>query len=359
MRPVCDRSYFSACAGMLIRIPQRAKTWIRSRFGRSHVTGQIVAVTDSELTAWVSREGSAESVTLFCAIDGVRASAVNLSAQQLLSGGDRVEIAIHLESFIPEAHQLTLRIGRFGPHLAGSPWFLHRSGPQIKNALLHIPKTAGTSLRVALEASLGPHAVFPSAEYLRRRGGKYLNGNEIELALTGASPDVKLVQGHFSAKEIYRLAPDANVITVLRKPVDRVISLLRHMQARHGVHASFEDMIKPGGAAAGPARNQQTRLLSLLDPQAPIDEHLDSAKEQLARFAVVGLTERYPETLALCESLLGVALGAPMRLNTGSGTDIATPSVLLYLEDLNQVDAALYTHAEQQFELQLAGGRES
>ena len=344
---------------MLIRIPQRVKKWIRSQLGRSPVTGQIVAVTDSELTAWVSREGSAESVTLFCAIDGVRASAVEVSAQQLLSGGDRVEIAIPLESFIPESHQLTLRIGRFGPHLAGSPWFLHRSRPRINTALLHIPKTAGTSLRVAFETSLGSQAVFPSAEYLHRRGGKYLNGNEIELALAGASPGVKLVQGHFSAGEIFRLAPHANVITVLRKPVDRVISLMKHMQARHGINASFEDMIQPGGAAAGPARNQQTRLLSLLDAGAPMDEHLDSAKEQLARFAVVGLTERYPETLALCESLLGVALGAPMRLNTGSGTDIATPSVLLYLEELNQVDAALYTYAEQQFELQITGGSES
>ncbi|MEO1856018.1 MAG: hypothetical protein ABGY95_01460 [Rubritalea sp.] len=292
-----------------------------------------------------------------CAIDGAIVYSETVSEQRQRTCADgAVDLQISLPPIPTDAVNITVRTGHFFlSHLAGSPWHLEQKPRSVNYALLHIPKTAGTSLRVALEAALGAERVFPNREYLRLRGGQYLNANEMAFALAGASPAVSLIQGHLSLKEVKKLSPDAKMITVLRRPSERLISNLKHIRNRHGVTDAFEDILSDVGSAAALA-NKQTRQLSVLELEAPMQEHLESAKEQLATFAVVGLTERYPETLILCEALLGLSLGQPEHLNSGepSGEPWST-ELTERIEALNYYDAELYRCAEQIFECQLQG----
>ena len=75
----------------------------------------------------------------------------------------------------------------------------------------------------------------------------------------------------------------------------------------------------------------------------------------------MGLTERYRETLILCEALLGVSLGQQKHLNLGqpSGEPWST-ELIERIEALNRYDNELYRCAEEIFECQLravTGGR--
>lgn len=70
----------------------------------------------------------------------------------------------------------------------------------------------------------------------------------------------------------------------------------------------------------------------------------------------MGLTERYRETLILCEALLGLALGQPDYLNLSKLPNESWSIELTEnIEALNRYDDDLYRHAEQIFERQLRG----
>lgn len=330
---------------------------LRQRFGqflgRSDSTGQIVRVVDGCLHIRVICNNRARPLKLKCALDGFVFYRDTISQQQCAD--DALEVKIPLPVIPPDADNITVRIGRFVlEHLAGSPWHLSQKPLNVSYALLHIPKTAGTSLRVAIEGALGSASVFPNTRYIQLRGGKYLKQNEMASAMSGASPAVSLIQGHFSLRGLKELVPDARLVTVLRNPLSRVTSLLKHMRARHGATQSYEDMLSVSSASGGAPANTQTRLLSLLELRAPISEHLDSAKEQLETFSVVGLTERYHETLVLCEAILGLSLGPPKYLNLSElpGEEWSF-ELLEKIEDLNWYDAELYRYAEKIFERQL------
>lgn len=318
-------------------------------------TGQVVRIAEGDLHVRVICSNPIRPLKIACAIDDVIFYSETVSEQRQRACVDgSVDLQISLPPIPTDAVNITVRTGGVSlHHLAGSPWHLDQKPPSVNYALLHIPKTAGTSLRVALEAALGAERVFPNEEYLWLRGGKYLNVGEMAFALAGASPAVSLIQGHLSLREVKKLSPDAKMITVLRKPSERLISLLRHMRDRHGVTETFEEIVSAVDSSAALA-NKQTRQLSVLASVAPMQEHLESAKQQLATFAVVGLTERYRETLILCEALLGLSLGRPKHLNLGRpSAEPWSTELTEKIEALNRYDSELYRCAEQIFECQL------
>jgi hypothetical protein len=54
--------------------------------------------------------------------------------------------------------------------------------------------------------------------------------------------------------------------------------------------------------------NLQTRMLGGLDPadrRAPGEEHLERAKARLRRCAFIGITERFDQSISLCERVFG------------------------------------------------------
>ena len=74
----------------------------------------------------------------------------------------------------PEGSAVTVAYGDDRAQLAGSPWFVASAARKdFDYAFLHVPKTAGTSLRKALESALGAPQIFPSQAYLKARDGDY------------------------------------------------------------------------------------------------------------------------------------------------------------------------------------------
>ena len=326
------------------------KALLSSRLAGAVPVGQVLSLLGGRIEAWVLSPSADKNIVLRCSVNGRQVLDKKIVIAELAptESNQPVQVTISLPESLRLSidDQVAVTFAAYDTQLAGSPWTIRESAPKVPFALLHIPKTAGTSLRVALEAALGPNAVLPSADYLKRRGGKYLSGKDLGKAYMGASDGLKLIQGHFSFKELQRLAPEAAVMTVLREPVARVVSLLKHHKARHGIQMAYQDMITLGGPAFNAASNHQVKLLSTLPEGADVSEHLESAMATLNKCAAVGVTERYSETLKLCSHLVGEPLGPPQTLNRSDLQLEALPDE--FLEDLafrNRSDTILYRHA--------------
>src|SRR4051812_43944986 len=79
--------------------------------------------------------------------------------------------------------------------------------------LLHIPKTAGTSLIAELRRLLGPERVSPTflASYFTEDDQRRYEPFDI-------------ICGHISQADVDRFFPDRKILTVLREPIERCLS---------------------------------------------------------------------------------------------------------------------------------------
>lgn len=82
-----------------------------------------------------------------------------------------------------------------------------------KFLFLHLPKTAGTSLRHALQEAYGAEAVSPHVNAC------FLQNSDLELLNR-----FTFICGHLSFSDAHRLFPDAAMMTVVRNPVERCLS---------------------------------------------------------------------------------------------------------------------------------------
>jgi len=88
--------------------------------------------------------------------------------------------------------------------------------------------------------------------------------------------------------------PDARFITVLREPVERLVSLYNYRRFRPNVHwpvgMTFDEFLESPWAAEGHNYVRTFCGRADLDPRS--DEAVTAAIENLRRFAVVGCTSR-------------------------------------------------------------------
>jgi hypothetical protein len=86
---------------------------------------------------------------------------------------------------------------------------------ETRYAFIHLPKTAGTSLRAALVARLGDAAVSPHFD------AAYMSAEALDQLA-----QYRVITSHISRDDWVRLPdyPDRQILTALREPVDRCLS---------------------------------------------------------------------------------------------------------------------------------------
>jgi hypothetical protein len=256
---------------------------------------------------------------------------------------------------------------------------------------LHLPKTAGTSVTGLLYTEFERRFPDDSAVVGDLRDGRfnlshgvlYLKENEsagfhrdrYESLLSDADvdvlrrSDVHAIIGHFTFGIHRYIERPTTYVTFLRDPIDRVISLYFHLleypddyplnarvaSNRMGI-ADFVDEL-----SCPEADNEQVRRLSGLD--APFGEctreMLQQAKQNLVeRFALVGLTERFVESVVLLRRRLGwdPLVYLPRRLvnaqNPGRGS--LTKAELAIIARRNELDVELYEFGRLLFDRHIA-----
>lgn len=181
---------------------------------------------------------------------------------------------------------------------------------------LHLPKTAGTTVNRLIEweyrlsemYSIDPVLFKWSAAHLRKLPPERLK-------------KIRMFKGHmlFGLHEV--LVQPATYITVLRDPVDRVISAFYFMRS-YKLHPLYWKLRRENWTLEDfvhryQRENVQAKVIAGSDYDAPCTrEIVERGKQNLrSHFSVVGLSERLEESLALMKLRFGWRLSSYSSFN--------------------------------------------
>lgn len=219
----------------------------------------------------------------------------------------------------------------------------------------HIPKSAGTTLNSVLKKNYQPENFVECG----------INTQAFMADMKTWPPDrlaqVRLLQGHFPFG-IHELLPGRpRYFTLLRDPVDRVISYYYHAKREplhylhkhiHGNDWSLKDLLESRIPIM--MNDAQVRLISGVFDTLPfneVDERLlEQAITNLRTFAVVGVMEQFDLTLLLLQKAFGWRDINYVTTNIGENrqpAEMHSAEIIETVRRYNRYDAMLYEEARR------------
>ncbi|APW62676.1 sulfotransferase family 2 domain-containing protein [Paludisphaera borealis] len=235
---------------------------------------------------------------------------------------------------------------------------------------VHIPKTAGTTFQSVLSQMYDDYdhcTVYPA----------WQQAKDVIKSITW-NGRLRAVAGHFpyglhlEAEIQPFIESDVRYATFLRDPVRRVVSHYNHvMNSDHpshreilGRHPTLESFLEHPWA-----RDVQTLFVSGWKPEdvarAPGRAANASIEILRDRFEVVGLTERFDESLALFAEAFGWRLPEYTSMNLASErirrlrVEELAPSLIDRIKAANRCDVAIYEYASSLFDERCSETRSS
>ncbi len=161
-------------------------------------------------------------------------------------------------------------------------------------AVVHIHKTAGTTLAAVFKRSFGARHL----DALKiDRSTPHLTPDELRRIMDRFYPRLDSISGHpvrvYSALE--EVVPEIDYVAFMRDPLERTASHYQYDLQRGGVDLPFEEWV--GHDAV---RDRQTRILA--GPDATGEE----AIALLPRFSFIGRSDRFDESLVLMQRRLSI-----------------------------------------------------
>lgn len=191
---------------------------------------------------------------------------------------------------------------------------------------VHLQKTAGTALFRRLRHHFGTDAVYPRPEE-QGTPEAVLDVDRLRRRLAETGDEYQVVTGHYPLCVVDVLDEPFATFTVLRDPVERTLSFLRHQREVEPRFAgrSLEEIYADPIATGPLVRDHMVRMLSLrpaemtngaLTAVTVGDDHRERAQENLAeRIDVMGLQEHFETFCADLEAAFGWDLGEPLYMN--------------------------------------------
>ena len=231
---------------------------------------------------------------------------------------------------------------------------------------MHVPKTAGTSLRHIVQSQFQPNNVFEFYN-LKTQPPKVRKGIEKYQNLSEAQKKtIKFISGHVGFGLHEFLSKPCTYITVLRDPVERVISYYYFLLRNQNPIVENKTLTEFVQTFSG-VHNSMTCYLSGLTLQAQLQdsnldlksqqfdlETLEKAKANLENhFKVVGFVDHFDETCILLKKILGWNIPSfyikkNIAKNTNITKDISIETMSL-IHEFNQLDISLYNYAREKF----------
>lgn len=238
------------------------------------------------------------------------------------------------------------------------------AGDDATVIFLHVGKTAGATMRRALRKEFASNQVLElkaptvAPGRLRRDGAiEYFAGlPEAERARP------RLIMGHMTFGLDAAIPRPSTYVTLLREPLKLIASQFHHVKRHEGHLLHEEAKAYPDLAAyvrsglSLEMDNSQTRAFAG-DTTTPFGgcgpEMLERAKANLERaFAVVGLTERFDESLVLMRRAFAWDKLRYVSVNIDPGRaqrDPLSPADLEFVRTQNALDLDLYAWAADRF----------
>lgn len=206
---------------------------------------------------------------------------------------------------------------------------------------VHIPKTAGTSFRNALENNFpvikdyGSNSDVTNSIVKEFVYGEHSNMCEF---YDWFKDNGQILSGHYPLMKYVNFAPASSLLTFIREPLSQVISHYNHFKNNYSYENKFEDFVKNPQF-----RNLQTRMLSGIP---------------IGLIGHIGITKYYNQSLELINASLGTDL--PVLNSNESVKQVVSESSiseqqLQMVKNHNKRDVELYKHClwlhEQRYKL--------
>jgi hypothetical protein len=210
---------------------------------------------------------------------------------------------------------------------------------------VHIPKTAGTSFRGALadyfgkeniELDYGPTS-NESTDLCKEFLYKDNQNDTFNLAAACDDNDKKLLAGHFGAMKYAVFWGAGKTSTFIREPLERAISEYKHYVKFNEYQKSFDDFI-----STKDFQNRQSRYLNQIAWKA---------------FLLVGITERYQESLDLFKYQSGISLPIQKLNQNSQSFEAISDETMQKFKDINKTDYDLYNNANVYLDKRLSSAK--
>jgi hypothetical protein len=190
---------------------------------------------------------------------------------------------------------------------------------------VHLQKTAGTTLQRRLRAAFDEVATYPGP-------GDGVAPDAVLLVehlvarFAARRHEIRLVTGHFPLATVELLDAPFRTFTVLRDPVERTLSYLRHHRTLvpDDAERPLEDIYEDRFRFEGLIHNHQVKMLALRPHEMAAgamtvvrftDDHLARALDALAGMDVIGVQEGFEAFCTALGARFGWDLGEPQFSN--------------------------------------------
>jgi Sulfotransferase family len=184
---------------------------------------------------------------------------------------------------------------------------------------IHLVKTAGTTMRKRLEHHFGESAIYPDASDVD--GAEYFSIERLRQRMQVRGDEIRVVTGHFPLCTAEILGGGFTTLTIVREPVERILSHLRHHRewtpGERGKR--LEEVYSDPLVFHGLVRNHMVRMFSLA-PDEAYSATPDEAAAPTGRLRTAGMlthVEFTPERLERAKAMLASvdALGLHDRMD--------------------------------------------
>jgi hypothetical protein len=221
---------------------------------------------------------------------------------------------------------------------------------------VHVQKTAGTSLIRRLRHTYGQAGIYPN----KTDGDIVACVISVEHLLErwrARNHEIRVVTGHFPLCTAELLGGEFTTLTLLREPVERTLSYLRHHRVLtpEDRDTPLEKIYDDSFRFHGLVHNHMVKMFSLMREEMDAGmltrveftpERLERAKERLAGVDAIGLQEDFDDFCTEVVDRFGWHLGEPLHANRTEPFEVSESFRARIAED-NALDVELYAFAQR------------
>jgi hypothetical protein len=222
---------------------------------------------------------------------------------------------------------------------------------------VHLQKTAGTALILRLRRQFDRSAIYPD-ESDGDKATRTIDVDVLRERWRARGDEIQVVTGHFPLCTMELLEADFATLTLLRDPVERTLSYLRHQQRlspelrREPMLAVYEDRFRFEGFI----HNHMVKMFALTTEEMTAGAltvvsferaHLERAMERLASVDVIGLQERFEQFCRELSARFGWRLGPPLWANRTEASIAPDERLVARIVEDNALDIELYAFAQR------------
>jgi hypothetical protein len=222
----------------------------------------------------------------------------------------------------------------------------------------HVQKAAGTSLFIQLQREFERDQIYPDASDKVPGPAAVLLLSHLRERYRLRRERIRVVTGHFPIRARELLGDEFTTLSVVRDPVERTLSSLRHHQRRtpedreRPLEELYDDPIRFHGLI----HNNLVKMFSLSPDEMLAGDglmthvedftpaRLQRAKDQLAQVDVLGIDLRFDDFVDQLRARFGWRLGPPTHANRTEPIDVARSFRTRIAKD-NAADVELFAFA--------------